>query len=98
MGEALDHRCHIAAQVDKFGLAAQGAGGTVTSGYGSWIEFAVGCGERDGASSEHPWVEHGFHVQGGGSGNGGRTGGSVSGHSFVESSFQSCHGEGFAAG
>ena len=71
MGEALDHRRHMAARVDTTGIAAQGAGGTVTGGDGPRIEFAVGRGERDGASSEHPWVEHSFHVQGGGSGNGG---------------------------
>ena len=80
--------------VDKTGLEAKGARGTVTGGYGSGIEFAVGYGERDGASSEHPWV----HVQGGGGRIGDRAVGGVGGHSFVESSFQSCHGEGFAAG
>jgi len=98
VGEALDHRRHVAARVDKTGIAADGAAGMVTGGDGTRIDFSVGCGERDGASGEHPRVEHSVHVEGGGSGNGGGTGGSVSGHSFVESLFQSCHGEDFAAG
>ena len=71
MGEALDHRRHVAALVDKTGIAAHGAAGTMTGGDGTRIEFAVGCGERDEASGEHPRVEHSFHVEGGGSGNGG---------------------------
>ena len=70
----------------------------MTGGNGSGVEFAVGCGEGDGASDEHPGVEHGFNVQGGGSGIGDRAGGGVGGHSFVESSFQACYGEGFAVG
>ena len=70
VGEALDHSCHIAVRVVKAGIAAHGAAGTVTGGNGARIEFAVGSGERDGSSGEHPRVEHSFHVQGGRGGTG----------------------------
>ena len=46
VGEALDHRRHVAARVDKTGIAADGAAGMVTGGDGTRIEFAVGCGEE----------------------------------------------------
>jgi len=67
--EASDHGCHIAARVDKTGIAAYGAACTMTGGDGARIEFAVGNGERDGTSGKHAWVEHSLHVQGGRGGN-----------------------------
>ena len=98
VGEALDHGRHIAVRVDKTGIAAHGAAGTVTGSNGARVEFAVGGGERDGASGEHPRVEHTFHVQGGRGGDGGRAGDSVSCHGFVQGSLQACDCESSGAG
>ena len=71
VGEALDHGRHIAVRVDKTGVAAHGATGTVTGSNCARVQLTVGDGKRDGASGKHPWVEHTLHVQGGRGGDGG---------------------------